>query len=816
VVGWDDNYSADNFGGNYKPDGNGAWIVKNSWGETFGENGYFYISYEDTSLGSGNPASVAIAAKTDTYDNNYFYGNTTYLSSTRFTAAVKVSQVYQTKNEEEGLEAVSVMLNSDQVDYSIQIYKNPQLVDGIVKNPESGTPMLEIPLTGTTGYAGLYTIDFPKAIAFKEGDYMAVVINIPANKLINIDATDADKAVSSPYQVLYENNTHPGQSLWFNGREWIDTAESSNPYNFRINALTTTIDSSEPLAAPAFTPAAGILEEGQLVTIEAGKGARIYYTLDGTEPTAETGIRYTKPLEITEDVTIRAAAVRGEETKAASASYQYYRMKPVLSETELELAKNRVHKLSVLQLPTGSTEQTVSFESSNENVVTVDKDGLLIGISAGNAAVMVKAKDYNGKETSAVCKVTVTDTTDIAGGNYEGIIWFIDADGKLTVEGTGEFAPAGSEDAGADDHAMLADKRIPWISECEKITSAEINVTGMTDASYMFYGCRNLTDVNLNKFDTSQVINMTRMFYGCCGLENIDLSTFDTSRVKYMAGMFSGCEKLRSLNLSSFDTSSVTDMYGLFEGCLILKEIDLKHFNTGKVTDMSCMFSECQSLTSIDLSHFDTSNVTGMAGMFYGCRQLAVLDLSSFDMGKTVSEKQYLTWTEKLSDMFKECFNLSAIYVPANLPHSIPLPLGGGDDIWYQPEGEWCQSGETEITELPKNLKESILITKNERPKVSYLTVGKTKTDYECGETIVPDDLTVSYVNHRGMPAAALTTADYTTNADEIDLSTPGVKTLIITHKDGETGKEVTAEIELTAVYILREGSLLVSLSEEY
>ena len=171
----------------------------------------------------------------------------------------------------------------------------------------------------------------------------------------------------------------------------------------------------------------------------------------------------------------------------------------------------------------------------------------------------------------------------------------------------------------------------------KELDVSNFNTSQVTNMSGMFgtmAGSQMETSISKiifgNSFDTSQVTDMSYMFSSTSNLQELDLKRFDTGNVANMSGMF-WMTNLKQLDVSNFDTSQVTDMNNMFGYLLAMEELNLSNFDTSQVIDMSYMFSYSYNLVKLDVSNFDTSNVTDMNRMFYESKQLKELNLSSFD-----------------------------------------------------------------------------------------------------------------------------------------------------------------------------------------
>ena len=199
------------------------------------------------------------------------------------------------------------------------------------------------------------------------------------------------------------------------------------------------------------------------------------------------------------------------------------------------------------------------------------------------------------------------------------------------------------------------------ISNIKEIDLSKFDSSNVVNTGGMFQYCNSLDSINFKNFATPKVITMHQMFDNCTKLKLLDISNFNTSKVTNMNGLFQKCESLISLNLSNFNTSNVVNMGNMFYYCRNLKILDISSFNTYKVTNMQNTFEYCNSLKSLNLSHFNTSNVFNMGNMFYYCRNLEFLDISSFNTSDVRSMYGLFGYCESLKSLNLSNFNTSNV-----------------------------------------------------------------------------------------------------------------------------------------------------------
>lgn len=164
----------------------------------------------------------------------------------------------------------------------------------------------------------------------------------------------------------------------------------------------------------------------------------------------------------------------------------------------------------------------------------------------------------------------------------------------------------------------------------------------MEDCRFMFRDCENITRIDLSKFNSKKVTNMSSMFYRCEKVERIILNNLDTSNVTHMDHMFFGCKNLEYLDLFSFNTEKVTSIKYIFSDCENLELIKNLYFNTKNIQCMEYMFFRCLKLCNINLSTFNTENTLCTFAMFADCFSLSSIDLSTFDTSKVHTYKGML------------------------------------------------------------------------------------------------------------------------------------------------------------------------------
>lgn len=167
IVGWDDNYSKDNF--SVPLEGDGAFICQNSWGSSFGDNGFFYVSYYDTNIGTHNVCYTKVE-DVDNYDHIYQSDLCGWVGQMGY----EKEQIYGanvfTAGGREKIKAAGFYATGSDTEYKIYTVSN--------FTDENSFGMMKETASGTLEHAGYYTIPFDEPLQVEAGERYAVVISI--------------------------------------------------------------------------------------------------------------------------------------------------------------------------------------------------------------------------------------------------------------------------------------------------------------------------------------------------------------------------------------------------------------------------------------------------------------------------------------------------------------------------------------------------------------------------------------------------------------------------------------------------------------
>ena len=188
---------------------------------------------------------------------------------------------------------------------------------------------------------------------------------------------------------------------------------------------------------------------------------------------------------------------------------------------------------------------------------------------------------------------------------------------------------------------------------------------GEYETSGKFAKCTNLTNVNINWGDMSNVTSLGNLFMGCTKLEKVDMSYLDFSNVTSVKRMFYNCPKLKEVDFTGCKGNKISNIGEWFYNCPNLEQIKglnslginaIKANSPNSCPSASDVFSNCSKLKTLDLSNWVLSYCYSAKNFFEGCTSLTeIVGLNTLNLCA-----EY--WAEggcSISKMFYGCSSLT-------------------------------------------------------------------------------------------------------------------------------------------------------------
>ncbi len=232
IIGWNDNYAKENF--DTQPSKDGAWLIMNSWGESWGENGCCWVSYEDPSLSEVYDFEVE---SQDAHELNFQYDGIGYDGNFNTNNEMKIANIFTNTNDQAiTIDAVGVYTLAGNQSVKIQVYTD---LEEHGTQPDDGLEAVSL-ASQNISYAGYHTLDLGSKVRIEPGEKFSIVATYEYNGAkvyVPVEGQDTYgsytfKGTDQKIESYQDYNSQENQSYisFFKGDAWYDLSKYSTSY----------------------------------------------------------------------------------------------------------------------------------------------------------------------------------------------------------------------------------------------------------------------------------------------------------------------------------------------------------------------------------------------------------------------------------------------------------------------------------------------------------------------------------------------------------------------------------------------------------
>lgn len=345
----------------------------------------------------------------------------------------------------------------------------------------------------------------------------------------------------------------------------------------------------------------------------SASGANIYYTTDGSDANENSTLYTSSGITINKKTYISAIASKNGYSPVICGGYYdvYTKVTSItLNKTSLSLETGQSETLTATVKPDNATDKSVTWSSSNTNIVTVTSNGKVTAVSAGSATITCKANDGSGVQET--CAVTVKavgieiNETNFPDKNFRNYLLnqSYGKDGVLTDEEINGITELFVDDKNIDNlKGIEYFTALTWL-RCTNNNLTTLDVSKNTTLIELWCHRNQLTSLDVSKNSELKLLS--------CFSNN--LTTLDVTKNSKLFFLQCGTNQLVNLNITN----------NVLLGQLSCQENKLTSLDVSKNTALTNLSCYSNQLTTLNVS-----KNTALKELACGFNQLSSLDVSN-------------------------------------------------------------------------------------------------------------------------------------------------------------------------------------------